>query len=165
MRTLAILVALAATARADTLVDVAGEIGGGTDGFVFGVRPELVLAHYADSGRERGIGIGVAGELLRAGGHGLLGGSLEFVGFRHELRLEPSLGLYERLADDAVGASASVLVGFRAGGEAPPFEGHVGVRLTGRSDRDESAIELTAQLDPVFLAKVAVGAILAKHAH
>jgi hypothetical protein len=169
MRSLAIVLLLAVSARAEprnaALVDIAGEIGGGTDGFVLGLRPELVLTHYADIDLDRGDGIGIAGELVRAGGHGLLGGSLEYVHLHHVLRIEPSLGAYDRLADGKLGVTASLLVALRAGEESPPWQAHVGLRLTGRVDGDESAIELTAQLDPVFLERfvTAFGLALAPH--
>jgi hypothetical protein len=160
--------ALAGSARADPphtieLFDVAGLIGGGTDGFVLGVRPELVVARVVEPGgwaQNSGFGIGVAGELDRIGGYGLVGGSIGLVRL-HEYRwLEPALGLYDRLATNTPGASASMYVGARTA--AGP---KIGLRLTGRVERDQQSIELAAQIDPLFLARVGDGFVRAFTIH
>jgi hypothetical protein len=171
MRHLAIaIVAVASTASADTprttvLGDLAGDIGGGNGGFVIGLRPELVLAHYADRDLEKGFGIGIAGDLTRQGGAGLLGGSLEVVRFRDAYRFEPSLGIYERLADHATGGMASMYVGLRADPENPPWEAHLGLRLVARTDRDETTVALLAQVDPILFSRFAAAMVFAMVPH
>ncbi|HEY1548199.1 MAG TPA: hypothetical protein VGG28_10275 [Kofleriaceae bacterium] len=164
------VIAVASTASADTprttaLADVAGEIGGGNGGFVIGLRPELMLAHYSDRDLEHGFGIAAAGELVREGGAGLLGGSLEVVQFHDLHRFEQSLGIYERLADHSTGATASIYVGLRADVENPPWEAHLGLRLVARSDRDETSVALLAQLDPVLFSRFAAAMLFAMVPH
>jgi hypothetical protein len=170
---IALVCAIVTTARADdpppsktyamfSLPLLLGGTSRGDDGFLIGIRPELVIARLAaradDDEVKAGHGIGVYGELLRANGSMLTGGGLTYVPYRASgFTVAPSLGLYHRYTGTLIpdnGVTASLFLGWRrqiAGITVLDFP--FGIRVEGRFGYDgdqERSIVIAAQLDLMF---------------
>jgi hypothetical protein len=143
---------------------------GGTDqgdnGFVFGIRPELVLARLKTESALNpgtGNGIGVYGELLSANHHSVVGGGLTFVPYLGGISLAPSVGVYHRATGEAPadsGVEVSVFLGHRhRAAELEYIDLPIGVRVDGhfglRGAREQSVI-VSAQFDLVGVALFAM---------
>ncbi|MFN0245804.1 MAG: hypothetical protein ACKV2T_02780 [Kofleriaceae bacterium] len=147
----------------------------GNNGFVVGVRPELVFAWLGttssdpDKTNSRGHGFGGYGELVSANGTTVIGGGLTYVYYADHLALAPSLGAYRRSAneDDVYGISTSLFLGFRARIDwLKVFDAPYGIRIDGRfalDDSQERSVTITAQFDlaiPSVLALAVASLIL-----
>jgi hypothetical protein len=154
------------------LVDVPFVIGGGNDGFVIGVRPEILIGRVTlprdwDDGM-RGVAVGVMGEVNWIGGHTVVGTGLEVVRLYRRVRIEPSLGVYDRV-DEARGITASLFAGVHLDDRSHPWEENFGLRVIGRVDTEganqTTSVELAFQIDPTMLAALGGGFLRAFMIH
>jgi hypothetical protein len=131
----------------------------GNNGFVVGVRPELVFAWLGttrsdpDTTNSRGHGFGGYGERVTANGTTVIGGGLTYVYYVDHFALAPSLGAYRRSAeeDDGYGISTGLFIGFRTRMDwLKLFDAPYGIRIDGRfalDDSHERSVTITAQFD------------------
>jgi hypothetical protein len=146
------------------LIDLPFVIGGGNDGFLIGARPEILIGRVTLprdwSDGMRGVAVGVMGEVNWIGGHAVVGTGLEVVRLYRRVRIEPSVGVYDRL-DEARGISASLFAGLHLDDRSQPWEQSLGLRLIGRVDTEganqTTSVELAFQIDPTMLAALGSG--------
>ena len=160
------LLLLARTARAEDgptgariLLSVPLLLGATTEdggGFVYGTRPEVILARVADRGDSigPGWGAGAYGELLGSSGDLVAGGGATIVRYTGILGFAPSGGLYVRRSapEPERGVVASLLVGFRGFEDIGPFDMAGGLRIDARFPTDETGeriVMVTLQSDLV----------------
>ena len=160
------LLLLARTARAEDgatrarlLLSVPLLLGATTEdggGFVYGTRPEVILAGVADHGDSigPGWGAGAYGELLSASGDLVAGGGATIVRYTGTLGFAPSVGLYVRRSapEPGGGVVASLLVGLRGFDDIGPFDMAGGLRIDARFPTDgtgERLVMVTLQSDLV----------------
>jgi hypothetical protein len=169
---IALLVLVTATVHAEPenetittpVIDLPFVIGGGNDGFLIGARPEILLGRvtmprdWIDG--MRGVAVGVMGEVNRIGGHTVVGTGLEVVRLYRRVRIEPSVGIYDRI-DEARGITASLFAGLHVDDRSKPWEQSLGLRLIGRVDTEganqTTSVELAFQIDPTMLAAIGDG--------
>jgi hypothetical protein len=154
------------------LVDLPFVIGGGNDGFLIGARPEILLGRvtlpmdWTDG--MRGVAVGVMGEVNWIGGHTVVGTGVEVVRLYRRLRIEPSVGVYDRI-DEARGITASLFVGLHLDDRSQPWEQSFGLRLIGRVDTEgasqTTSVELAFQIDPMMFAALGGGFVRAFTIH
>jgi hypothetical protein len=130
----------------------------GDGGFVYGLRPELVIARLED---DAGFGLGLYGELLRWSGDTTLGAGLTFVHYLGALAYAPSVGLAKRSVDGAREdvVSAGLFLGLRHRSALRVLDFPLGVRVDGRFGRDgsgERAVMVTVCLDLAILSVFAL---------
>ncbi|MGE5181330.1 MAG: hypothetical protein ACM31C_04685 [Acidobacteriota bacterium] len=151
------LVAPAAADPQYTQVSLPLLLGGGSDGFTFGWRPEVIVASNQPRG---GAGIGGYVELA----HDARGASaaIGMTGVRYMDRrfaLAPSLGMSTR------GIEGGMFVGLRRPNEYH-LEAPLGLRVDGHFHSDGSAdVIVAAQIDLVPLAVLGVALAQVMHRH
>lgn len=138
-------------------------------GFVYGVRPELVIARLRKdewrSGAGPGFGFGAYGELVRWDGESTLGAGVTFVHYLGWFAYAPSVGMVTRRVEDerANAISAGVFLGFRGwSGRLGAADYPVGVRVDGRFAHDgssERAVMVSACLDLPLVGLFVLGAL------
>lgn len=137
---------------------VLGGTNQGDGGFVYGLRPELVIARLRD---DAGFGLGLYGELLRWSGDTTLGVGLSLVHYLGALAYAPSVGLAKRTVDGAREdvVSAGLFLGLRHRSALRVLDFPLGVRVDGRFGRDgsgERAVMVTVCLDLAILSVFAL---------
>lgn len=138
------------------------------NGFLYGLRPELVFARLKkdDSlSSGPGFGVGLYAELLRWSGQSSVGVGLTFVHYLGGLSYAPSVGLATRTIESEREnvISAGLFLGGRAwSGRVGSADFPVGVRVDGRfayAGSNERAIMVSASLDLALVGLLALGVL------
>jgi hypothetical protein len=157
------LLLVTATAHAEppyTQVSAPLLLGGGSEGFVAGFRPEVVVAGNAPRG---GVGLGGYAELLSSGGKVTVGTGIATVRYtRRGFAIAPSFGVY---GGASRGISTGVFVGVRTPSEYY-IDMPIGIRLDGHfHDDGTSDVMLAAQVDLLPLGVVGMALMQVAHTH
>lgn len=89
-------------------------LGGSSEGFVWGVRPELIFTRVRTRGGvedPQGWGCGLYGELTRSAGRSTFGAGATCVAYLGALGIAPSIGVVQRPKLDDTGAEGALAAG------------------------------------------------------